>query len=127
MNIRHKLFPLSTDCSFETTLKSLKGLFSAKVILLNHEKRLTVDTTCSNIAIKYNMLYISVYQTIREHILGNTSMGKQLLASKKPKLLSNISEELSDPYEETQYSAVHFDYKLVTKLICDTIAEKRSN
>ncbi len=127
LNIKQKLFPLSTDCSFETTLKNLKALFSAKVILLNHEKRLNVDTTCSNIAIKYNMLYISVYQTIREHILGNTSIGKQLLASKKPKLLSQISEELSDPYEETQYSAVHFDYKLVTKLICDTIAEKRSN
>lgn len=127
MNISHKLFPLSTDSSLETTLKNLRGLFMAKVILVNHEKRLTVDTTCSNIAIKYNMLYISVYQTIRQHILGNTPMGKQLLASKKPKLLSKFSEELSDPYEETQYSAVHFDFKLVTKLICDTISEKRSN
>lgn len=76
MNIANKAYSLSTDCSFETTLKNLKGLFSAKVILMNHEKRLNVDTTCSNIAIKYNMLYISVYQTIREHILNNTPMGK---------------------------------------------------
>jgi len=32
-----------------------------RVILVNHEKRLSVDTTCANLAIKYNMLYLSAY------------------------------------------------------------------
>jgi hypothetical protein len=52
---------ISTDGSLETTLTSLRNQFSAKVIIVNHEKRLDVDTTCSNLAIKFNMLYLSVY------------------------------------------------------------------
>jgi hypothetical protein len=60
-NIKHKLINISTDGSLETTINGLKKHFSAKVIIVNHEKRLDVDTTCSNLAIKYNMLYLSVY------------------------------------------------------------------
>jgi hypothetical protein len=55
------LITLNTDGSLETTLNNLRGLFSARVIIVNHEKQLDVDTTCSNLAIKYNMLYLSVY------------------------------------------------------------------
>ena len=54
-----------TDASFETTQKKLVHRFSPQVILLNHEKRLGVDTTCANLAIKFNMIYISVYQIIQ--------------------------------------------------------------
>lgn len=54
--------------TIEGAIQSLKALFSAKVIFVNHEKRLDVDTVLSNIAIKYNMLYISVYQLIKQHI-----------------------------------------------------------
>jgi hypothetical protein len=63
----------------------LKERFAPKVILVNHEKRLTVDTTCANLAIKYNFLYISVYQTIKQHIETNTDFGKKLVATKKSK------------------------------------------
>jgi len=52
----------------EGATKKLRDIFSAKVILVNHEKRLDIDTVCSNLAIKYNYLYISVYQLIRQHI-----------------------------------------------------------
>lgn len=53
-----------TDSSFETSETNLVRKFSPQVILLNHEKRLGVDTTCANLAIKFNMIYISAYQII---------------------------------------------------------------
>jgi len=46
-------------------IKEVNKEFSAKVMLVVHEKRIDVDTACSNLAIKYNLLYISVYQLIR--------------------------------------------------------------
>jgi len=55
------------------------------VILVNHEKRLGVDTTCANLAIKYNMVYLSAYQVIKQHIEEKTDFGRRLLATKKPK------------------------------------------
>ena len=51
----------NTDSSFETSEQNLVRKFSPQVILLNHEKRLGVDTTCANLAIKFNMIYISAY------------------------------------------------------------------
>lgn len=71
----------------EGAMKKVKDIFSAKVILVNHEKRLDIDTVSSNLAIKHNMLYISVYQLIKEHIWKNTEMGKALTQSFKPKAL----------------------------------------
>jgi len=52
---------LYNDNTEEWTLNELKKNFTPRVILVNHEKRLTVDTTCANLAIKYNFIYISVY------------------------------------------------------------------
>jgi len=118
--------PLSTDGSLETTLVNLRGYFAAKVIIVNHEKQLNVDTTASNLAIKYNMLYLSVYQLIKAHIKKCTEIGKALQASKKPKALS-AQTKANDSFQEHEYSAVHFDMELVIKLIQATIAEKRTN
>jgi hypothetical protein len=42
-------------------MKELQNKVSPKVVLVNHEKKLGVDTTCANLAIKYNMIYISAY------------------------------------------------------------------
>jgi len=57
---------LRTDAaSEEYQVGILKALLKPRVILVNHEKRLSVDTTCANMGIKYNMLYISVYQIIK--------------------------------------------------------------
>lgn len=67
-----------------------------RVIIVNHEKRLGVDTTCANLAIKYSMVYISVYQLIKQHIEDNTAYGRKLLATKKPKdivLLTQTKDE----------------------------------
>lgn len=50
-----------TDVSKEAMTADVRSKFCAKVILVNHEKRIEVDTACSNLAIKYNMLYMSVY------------------------------------------------------------------
>jgi hypothetical protein len=73
------------DQSEESIVNEIKNLLAPKVILVNHEKRLSVDTTCANLAIKYNMIYISVYQVIKNHIENNTELGKKLMATKKPK------------------------------------------
>lgn len=126
-NIKNKLITLTTEGSLETTLNQLRGKFSAKVIIVNHEKRLDVDTTCSNLAIKFNMLYLSVYQCIKAHITSNSAIGKELLASRKNRPLVKDNEELIDTYDENQYSAVHFDQRVVLKMIQATIAEKRTN
>jgi len=120
---------INTDGSLETTLANLRNKFSAKVLIVNHEKRLDVDTTCSNLAIKYNMLYLSVYQSIKQNIMSNTPIGKELQASRKDKSMIKVDndEELQDVYEENQYSAVHFDINVVIKMIQGILAEKRTN
>lgn len=98
----------------------LKNLFVPKVILVNHEKRLTVDTACANLAIKYNFLYISVYQLIKQHIENNTDFGKRLLATKKHKDIK-LQTQAKDEFQEIDYSAVHFDLNLVIELLKTTI------
>jgi hypothetical protein len=85
--VRH-VTSLRTDAtSDQTQVNILKGMLKPRVILVNHEKRLSVDTTCANLGIKYNMLYLSVYQLIKKHIEENTSFGKALLATKKPRAM----------------------------------------
>lgn len=77
---------LKTDAqSEESQLNILKKILKPRVILVNHEKRLGVDTTCANLAIKYNMVYLSAYQIIKQHIEDRTEFGRRLVATKKPK------------------------------------------
>ena len=72
-------------------MKELNSKFSPKVILVNHQKRLAVDTPCANLAIKYNMIYMSAYQIIKHHIEHNTLKGQKLLKTmKKKKIQSNL-------------------------------------
>jgi len=85
---RISTFNINTDDSLEKTNKELANNFLPKVLLVNHEKRLGIDTTCANLAIKYNMIYISAYQIIKHHIEGNTDWGKKLLAGKRTKEIS---------------------------------------
>jgi len=60
-------------------------MFAAKIVLVNHEKRLNVDVTCSNLSVKFNMLYISVYQLIRQHVTGSTEWGLRLTRERQQK------------------------------------------
>jgi hypothetical protein len=99
---------LNTKASLETTKKDLEGKFNPKVILINHEKRLGIDTTCANLAIKFNMLYISVYQIIKHHIEGKTEWGAKLLATKREKDII-LTTQVRDEFNEAEYSPVHFD------------------
>ena len=57
-----------TAQSMESLSAAVRGAFCAKIILVNHESRLSVDTACANLAIKYSMLYLSVYQLIKKEI-----------------------------------------------------------
>lgn len=52
---------MEADKSAETINAMIKGLFCAKIVLVNHDPRLAVDIPCANLAIKYNMCYISVH------------------------------------------------------------------
>jgi adenylate kinase family enzyme len=69
---RVSIISLNTSTSIESTMKELQNKVSPKVVLVNHEKKLPVDTTCTNLAIKYNMIYISAYQVIKNHIEQGT-------------------------------------------------------
>ena len=117
---------LNTDTSEETLTTEILERFKPKVILVNHEKRLTVDTTCANLAIKYEFLYISVYQTIKSHIENNTEFGKRLIATKKQKDIK-LQTQAKDEFLEIDYSAVHFDLDLVIELIQHTIKSHRKD
>jgi hypothetical protein len=77
------------------------------VIIVNHEKRLGIDTTCANLSIKYNMIYISAYQLIQKNIEGNTAWGQRLLDAKLNKEIS-INTQVTDEFKELEYSPVHF-------------------
>lgn len=126
MKDKVKLVALNCEGSNEAISEALKANFAAKIILVNHEKRLDVDTTCSNLAIKYQMLYFSVYQLIREHIQNHTSWGKKLVESKKPRSLNAATKVVDDVFEEGEFSAAHYDLELVITMVCAAIADKRT-
>jgi len=75
---------------------------------VNHEKSIGVDNACANLAIKYNMLYISAYQVIKENICNKTAWGKKLQANRCDKQL-NANLNVADNFQEAQYSAVHYN------------------
>ena len=70
------------DQSKETIVKEIASHFAPAVLLVNHEKKFLVDSACSNLAMKYNMIYISACQLIKKHIEKKTAMGLKLLESK---------------------------------------------
>ena len=123
---RFKRLHFETDKSLETTLSQINKNFQPRVLIINHEKRLGIDTTCANLAIKYNMIYISAYQVIKNHIQKETEWGKRLLATKRVKELSQ-SSQARDEFNELEYSAVHFDLETVMAMIKDTILQKKTN
>jgi hypothetical protein len=118
-----------TDCSQATTFADLKSKFSAKIILLNHDPRLQVDIPASNLAIKYNMLYLSVPQLIGENIKNNTKLGQKLAASKQEKPLIEAFNSIGivDPHNEAEFSGAHFDPSVVMEVIQQTVSERRSD
>jgi hypothetical protein len=101
------------------------------VILINHENRLHVDTACANLAIKFNMLYVSVFQLIKEHIDKQTPIGKALAKSYQTRDLKDVSsvkvmDKDSLARQEFEFSAVHYDLPIVIQLIKETIMAKRT-
>ena len=72
----------STDKALETVKSEIKSKFSPGIIVVKHDQKLSVDNTCSNLSLKYNMLYISAYQLIRQEIENHTPLGQKLAASK---------------------------------------------
>lgn len=94
--------------------------------MINHEKRLGIDTTCANLAIKFNMLYISAYQIIKQHVEGKTEWGTKLESSKTRKEIV-LSSQLKDEFNEAEFSPVHYDPAVVMQLLQFTISSKMTN
>lgn len=121
-----KFVHLDTNGSLENTQNELKANFLPRVIIVNHEKRLGIDTTCSNLAVKYQMIYISAYQLIRQHIQGNTPWGIKLNACRRMKPI-NLTSQVRDEFNEAEYSPAHYDFRLVVELIKDTIKKVQTS
>jgi adenylate kinase family enzyme len=118
----------STDTSEESTKERLRSEFCAKIILINHDPKLEVDVACSNLAIKFNMLYLSVFQLIKEQIEKCTPIGKALAKSRQPRVLKGEPVESKDGLsrDEFEFSAAHYDLPIVMQLIKQTIQERRT-
>lgn len=111
----------------EKVTSALRSEFAPKVILVNHSRKFDVDAKCANLSIKFNMLYLSVYQLIRSHIQNQTSVGKALLKARKPKNMRAKEAWEQDPHCEREFSAVHFDLEVVIRMLQATITEKRTD
>lgn len=62
------------------------------------------------------MIYLSVYQLIKQHIEDDTEMGRKLVASKQKKELELITN-VKDEFGEEEYSSVHYNLQLVMDLV----------
>ena len=121
---RTKLLQMNMEASEETIVNELKAMLLPKIILVNHEKELSVDVPLANLGLKYNFMYVSVHQLIRQHILGNTEWGIKLLKSRIHRQ-TIIDPAVKDEFEEAEYTAVHYDQHLVLELIKHTVQNYR--
>lgn len=117
---RCSMLELTPDASIETSKKELLALFSPQVVLVNHDKALDVDTICANLALKYNMLYISAYQVIADHVQKKTKWGELLSSTKRIPTVAN-QEDGEDLFNESTYSPALYDLKLVLELMRTTV------
>ena len=117
---RTNVINLKTDDSLESTFNQINRELSPKVIIVNHEKRLGIDTTCANLAIKYNMIYLSSYQIIKQHITNKTEWGKKLVATQTRREII-LTTQVRDEFNEADFSPVHFDQQTVIDLFLYTI------
>lgn len=94
--------------------------------MVNHEKRLSIDTECANLAIKYNMIYLSACQVIAQHVQGKTKWGELLTAGKRKNCIK-FEGGVDDQFNESEFAPSLYDQKLVLDLIRTTIQDKRTN
>ena len=119
----------SGKLSMEAVAKSLADRFAAKIILVKHESSLrsSVDTSCANLAIRHNCLYLSAYQIIKKHIEEGTEWGQWLSANKCERAVAESVASGKDTFQEAVYSAAHFPLDKVLLLLKETIAKERTN
>lgn len=94
---------------------------------MRHEQSLPVDTVCSNLSLKHNLLYVSASRLIFEEISNCTDMGQKLKDSRKMRELEKYGTFSDDENELPEYNPLHYDPQLVYKLVNTNIAEKRTN
>ena len=123
---RYRALTVDSGTTEAATASAVAELFQPKVVLLVHDKRFVSDTPASNVAIKYNLLYLPVYQLIKEEIEKRTVIGQDLEKAKRPKGVNMFDIE-NDEFDEENYSAAHFPLELVVELLKKTVAEKRGS
>lgn len=118
---------MNTENKIEEVTNEIRNTFAPKIVLINHEKALPVDTVCSNLALKYNFLYLSVYQLIKDNVTKKTELGVKLAATKRNRKFAPSFSQIRDDFDERTYSPIHYDMALVTQLIKKTINERLTN
>jgi len=74
-------------------------------MMVKHDKKFAVDNSCANLSIKYNMLYISVYQLIQREIENHTEWGQKLTNSKNAR---DLAEEYRNRMNSWRNNIVQF-------------------
>lgn len=75
------------------------------------------------------MVYLSVWQLIKEHITKHTPFGIRLQDSCEERKLSEAFTQVGvvDAADEMQYTAVHYDISIVMEMLQSTITQMRTN
>jgi hypothetical protein len=111
-----EIFQVETMLSEERALKDVDAIFAPKILIFNHHKYILTDALLANISWTNNIVYLSVYQLIKEEIQKKSDLGIKLLNSKRERMLK---EEYygKDEFNEAEYCPAYFSLNLVIELI----------
>lgn len=117
-----QVIQINTSGLIDYAYEQLKAYFEPRLLLVRHDHSIAVDAILTNLSIKYDILYIAVPNLIKDEIKNETSLGITLLNTRK---LREMTEEFkADP--DWIYSPIHYDFKLVIKLVKDAIKKLRT-
>jgi len=112
-------YTINTDQNEEFLTSKLKSIYQPNIILLKHEKSLEIDSIFTNLSIKYNFLYISLDEIIKNEIIRKTALGKEL---NRTKVCKEITEDFASN-ENIEFCAIHYDQKLILKILKDILSK----
>ena len=100
----------------------LEEIFAPKLILLKSDEE-DINCILEKLAIKYKFVYIDAKELIKQNIIENTNIGKELSQIKKPKELKEI---FKTPME-IQYGIMHYDFERVLTMVKEKIEQSLTN
>ena len=112
-------FQISSEISEARTSQELKVIFEPKIILLTHEQSINIDITLRNLSIKHGFIYIPLLEIIKEEILTDTLIGKELKQTRKMKKLDEESPDF-------EFYPMHYEINLLIQLVRNIINKLRT-